>query len=1298
MMIDAAILDMDGVLTQTATVHEQAWRALFDDVLRGRDDARPLSHDEYLQHIDGKPRMDGLRDFLASRGVVLPEEDARALGEEKDRLFQRLLGEGGGRPFDDAVRAVESWRRHGLGIAFVSASRNARRVLEAAGIDHLCDVRVDGETAAALGLDGKRGIFREAMRLLEVDPPDALVVEDAASGVGAAVEVGAGQVIGLARDGDPRPLLEHGAHRVVRSLAELQDVVEPGTCAAKDLPSGGLGDVAWRIGGRSPALFLDFDGTLAPIVDHPDAAAMDDRMRALVQKLAALCRIVVISGRDRADVEKRVGVEGLWYVGSHGFDIRSPEGVTSAPDAAKVALPELLERERRARTELEGLAGVVVEKKRFALAVHYRMASADDAARAIQVVRKLAEDAEHLRVTSGERVVELRPAADWHKGRAVEQILDLWGDAAELTPVFVGDGRTDEDAFRALGSRGVGVLVGSPRRPTHAHVRVDGVEGVRGFFEELLLWLERHDDAAWSLRYDGWAPEQEPLREALSTLGNGLFATRGAAEEARAGAAHYPGTYLAGGYDRIATEIDGHVLVHEDLVNWPNWLELSFRPAGGEWLSLEKFEVLEHTRELDLRRGVLRRRVTVRDREKRTSRVSSERFVSMADPHVAAIRWELEPLDWDGPIEIRCGLDGTVSNAGVARYRALRSEHLVPECVGRSEDMVWLAVRTRQSRIRMAQVQRTHLDAGDAGDESARHVRHVDEHQDRIAERFTLTASRGRAVRVDKLVVIQSSRDRATSDPLEDARDRMEALAGFEKLRSAHARAWARLWRRYDIDLGSEREEENRILRLHIFHLLQVASPHVVDHDAGVPARGLHGEAYRGHVFWDELFIFPFLNYSSPELTRELLMYRVRRLDAARRIARDLGHQGAAYPWQSGSSGREENAQLHLNPRSNRWLPDETHLQRHIDSAIAWNVWQYYEASGDREFLSTFGAEMLLEIARFWASLATFDEDLQRYRIRGVVGPDEFHTRYPDAAEPGLDDNAYTNVMASWCLRCAERALTELPRERADEILAELRITGEDRARFARIAARLRVVFHDERIISQFDGYAGLRELDWAGYRKRYGDIHRLDRILEEEGDSPNHYKASKQADVLMLFFLFSADELVELLGSMGYHFDKAWIPENVDYYIERTSHGSTLSRVVDAWVLARSHRAQSFSLFQQALRADVADVQGGTTSEGIHLGAMAGSVDIVKRGYTGAVIREGVLWLAPRLPEEVRELRTRFHVRGAWLDVQINHQEIEIVLASGSRTARVGLGSSCHTLERGRPRRFPLPDGRRSP
>ena len=229
-------------------------------------------------------------------------------------------------------------------------------------------------------------------------------------------------------------------------------------------------------------------------------------------------------------------------------------------------------------------------------------------------------------------------------------------------------------------------------------------------------------------------------------------------------------------------------------------------------------------------------------------------------------------------------------------------------------------------------------------------------------------------------------------------------------------------------------------------------------------------------------------------------------------------------------------------------------------------------------------------------------------------------------------------------------------------------------------------------IISQFEGYDQFEEFDWGSYREKYGNIARLDRILEAEGDSPNRYKASKQADVLMLFYLFSAEELAQLFEQLGYPFERETIPRNIDYYLKRTSHGSTLSAVVHSWVLARSDRAQSWKLFTNALESDISDVQGGTTAEGIHLGAMAGTVDLVQRGHTGIVTRGDVLWFNPCLPKEWAKLRLRLRYREQSLDVEIARDRLTVrSIAGPGEPIRVGYRERVRQLRGGETLEFKL-------
>jgi alpha,alpha-trehalase len=509
---------------------------------------------------------------------------------------------------------------------------------------------------------------------------------------------------------------------------------------------------------------------------------------------------------------------------------------------------------------------------------------------------------------------------------------------------------------------------------------------------------------------------------------------------------------------------------------------------------------------------------------------------------------------------IRSALDGSVINDGVPRYRGLNNRHLETlETAQTKDNTILLRSRMVQSRREIAQAARTRLYQGG---EPLPVERRLERLPDFVSQDIELDAGKGQEITVEKFVALYTSHDAAISEPGLAAVKQLGHSGPFDSLLEAHRRAWLHLWNECGIELETKADSAMEMkLHLHVFHLLQTVSIHSVDLDVGVPPRGWHGEAYRGHIMWDELFIFPYLNLRKPVLARALLRYRYRRLGEARRAAREAGYRGAMFPWQSGSNGREESQRLHLNPMSGRWIPDNSHRQRHINAAIALNVWQYYEVTEDREFLYDYGAELMLEIARFWASLASYDEAAGRYAVRGVMGPDEFHTAYPgmDLTENGgLDNNAYTNVMVSWSLTRALDVLDLLPDVRRRELYDRLELSDEELRDWDDISRNLFIPFHRDGVISQFEGYEELKEFDWEGYREKYGQIQRLDRILENEGADPNRFKVSKQADVLMLFFLFSTEELTEIFERLGYDFT----PDT----IFKTIHHSAGSRTPGYW------------------------------------------------------------------------------------------------------------------------------------
>src|SRR5215210_5866501 len=682
----------------------------------------------------------------------------------------------------------------------------------------------------------------------------------------------------------------------------------------------------------------------------------------------------------------------------------------------------------------------------------------------------------------------------------------------------------------------------------------------------------------WTLAYDFFDPGGEGLREALTSTGNGYFCTRGVAEWADADDVHYPGTYTHGGYNRETTIMAGRPVLNEDLVNLPNWLVLKLQ-IGDELVSFDDVELLSYRHELDFRNATVGRTLRFRDRAGRETTLLSRRFVSMANMHQGAIEWTITPENWSGRMSVLSALDGRVTNRGVTRYRQLEGRHLDPDLTRTvGPDIIALRVQTRQSHVYIAEAARTRI----YGEHQVVGVhRGLYQMEDYIHQVLSFEVEERVPVRVEKMVALYTSRDHAINEPLADAIKAVDRCEPFAE---------------------------------------------AFDLDARVPARGLNGEAYRGHVFWDELYIYPFLNFRLPEITRELLMYRYRRLDEARAAAKEAGYRGAMYPRQSGSDGKEETQVVHLNPRSGRWDRDFSHNQRHVNAAIFYNIWRYHQATDDFEFLLGYGAEMMLEIARFWSSIASFNPDRGRYEIHGVMGPDEFHEKYPGSDEEGLRNNSYTNVMVAWICETAHQVLDLLPKRRRRSLCAKIGLSEDEVQTWKDMNHKMFVPFHGDGIISQFEGYEELEELDWEAYRTKYGNIQRLDRILRAEGDTPDRYKLSKQADTLMLFFLFPEEELRRIFERLGYEYAPDMAQKNISYYEPRTTHGSTLSFVVHAAILADLDPKSSWEMFMTALESDVSDIQGGTTKEGIHMGVMAGALDLIQRGYVGAEIQNGTL------------------------------------------------------------------------
>lgn len=768
--------------------------------------------------------------------------------------------------------------------------------------------------------------------------------------------------------------------------------------------------------------------------------------------------------------------------------------------------------------------------------------------------------------------------------------------------------------------------------------------------------------SGWTISFDRYDPQDEGRREVIAALGNGLFVTRAVPTAACRDSVHYPGTYHAGCYNRLPDLIMGERDEIESLVNLPNWLPLSFRIDGDDWVSLDSVEILDYFHELDMHKGTACREFRIRDAQGRQTQLRECRLVSMAAPNLCALSYWLSPENWSGKVEFRCALDGNVINDNVKRFEDYAHSHLVDHLATRlSDNEALLQCFTSQSRIQIAQAMRTRCMGVEAS------IATEIEQDSSIAHLARVHAQKGQEIRLEKIVALCTSLDFAPNDPAQTAQAALHSAGNYDASLAQHARAWEEIWEKVALDI--EKPEIACPLRFHAFHIMQTISPHTFRLDAGVPARGWHGEGYRGHIFWDELYVLPFLNFRFPDLAREALLYRYRRLEAARTAAREAGYEGAMYPWRSASDGREVTPRHQKNLLNGAWMHDHTYRQRHIGSAIAFNTWNYYLATGDIEFLADYGAEMLCEIARFWASIARLNAHSGRYEIKGVIGPDEYHNAYPEHCEAGLDNNAYTNVMAAWTLVRATDALDCLPAERCARLKQALRLEQEEIGRWEEISRKLHVPFHGDRIISQFDGFDRLLEFREDMLPPSLANA-RTDWALGAIGRSTDEFQITKQADVLTLFYVLPEQEVIDLLQRMGYWFDHAALLRTAQYYQARTVHDSSLSHVVYAGALARVDPAMSWKLYRQVLETDLSPLKGESITEGVHLGAMGGSVDILQRRYFGISACADALHIEPAIPVELGRVRLGIRYRGALMHIESCDRSLYILSDASNKKA----------------------------
>ncbi len=758
--------------------------------------------------------------------------------------------------------------------------------------------------------------------------------------------------------------------------------------------------------------------------------------------------------------------------------------------------------------------------------------------------------------------------------------------------------------------------------------------------------LRPSPEPEWILSEQGYMPLREAGIESRFTIGNGFLGVRGARSISRGPMwmsflhtlswASWPRTFVAGLFDTPNTEPPVPALAPA-----PDWLRLRIL-LEGEPLLIRSGELLAHSRTLDLKRGVLVSEWHQRDPKGRVMRLRALRMVSMADRQLGL---QMLQLTIDGE-QAEVTLDAAFEVANSALELRAREPDLT----------VWQTASSGKC-LAVASVDELRV----RGDVVA------PARDDQLHRAWTWTSQPGETVSFRRLVSV--SRDDSDCTALRKAtRGALERgkRLGWHGAVAAHEQAWADRWSCSDIEIDGD-EEAQRALRFAVYHLNAAANPG--DERVSIGARALTGDAYLGHVFWDtEIYLLPFYVFTWPEAARALLRYRYHTLSGARAKAARLGFRGALYAWESADTGEETTPENIIDPDGRiLHVLCGTH-EHHISADVAWAVWQYWKATADERFLVESGAEILLDTARFWASRVTADGD-GWYHIDDVIGPDEYHEH--------VDDNAFTNVMASWNLeRGLETAMLLRERwpERWKTLARDLDLDDAELARWREVAARLVTgLAPASGLIEQFCGYFGLEDLDLRDYE---GRTVPMDVVLGRERTQGS--QVLKQADV------------VALLALLPDAFDRRIRERNLRYYEPRCGHGSSLSRSMHAVLAARLGDVEMAArYFRETAATDLADTRGGSAG-GIRIAALGGLWQTAMLGFIGLTLRDDGLAFDPHLPSEWRALRFRVHWRGRRLRVGLDGAAavLEASLESGEPLA-LHVAGRAHGLAPGAPLRI---------
>ena len=743
---------------------------------------------------------------------------------------------------------------------------------------------------------------------------------------------------------------------------------------------------------------------------------------------------------------------------------------------------------------------------------------------------------------------------------------------------------------------------------------------IRDRFSEKLQTLLGSDE--WLILKDEYDAAENLNYESLFCLTNGYLGTRGSYEEGTVKS--LPCTFVNGVFDKSETFM-------RELANLPNWLGIRLY-VEKELIGIENCSILEFSRVLDMKHAMLVKRFLLEDKKGRQTLVEGIRFVSRANVHRMAVKLYVTPINYDGIIEVENIVDGSVINfADAPRFKVKHTYLVANERL--TENGVYIECATRDNHLHVGTG--AFLDAERNG-KSVIKTRQFYAFGEQTIEFQDFDAEQGVTTEITKYASIYTERDLPKYELHSAVKNEIDAFVerGFEQELAEHFKVYEEMWKEADIQIQGDFDLD-RAVRFNIFHLMSTGNEH--DDRVNVGAKLLHGEEYGGHAFWDtELFMLPFFAYVFPKTAKNLESYRYRLLDAARANAAKNGYKGAQYPWESADDGTEQCPDWTIEPDGTCYRCYVADYEHHVTAAVAYGIYDYVKITKDTSFLLKKGAEILMETARFWASRCEYITEKDRYEIRKVTGPDEWH-------EP-VDNNVYTNYLAKWNLRYVIALIQDLKehhREDYDRIAEKISLTEKEIEEWNLVQSKIYLPRKEgTQLLEQFEGYFDLQEVTIQEYDKNDWPI----RPAELKTMKTKETQIIKQADVVMLLHL------------MGEEFDEETTKLNYSYYEKRTLHGSSLSpSIYSIMGLKVGDDTKAYRYLRRAAFIDLINLQKNTR-EGIHAANAGGVWQTVVFGFAGLSIdADGILNITPKMPKEWEGVTFRIHYLNSWLEISID-------------------------------------------